>query len=611
MALSEQRKKELDLIAQQKKPSGLSEQRKRELDAIAQSRTTTTPKGGGFVKDAIGDVKETFGALRGTVAKTKEEIDKIAVGELAGEQGKLRSFGQAVGNVAGGISSGFGDLIKGAVKTVLPQSAEDNLKENISKGVQSIIPVAQKIDQALGSPAGTFYKNYTSLDDKSKRDVKALLGISQFATDLATFGTSKKVADVAVEKTADVIGSGVQKGRGAIEDVKQSLQSIPEQPIIQGTLQKGQELAERVPRGVEKIREATIKSAQKAEAIKNAPEPVAKAIKSDLDQRIIDVVTNPKNPEDVANYKKMVDIAENGNTKLGNTKRPEIVAGEVASDQYKLIEDYRKAVGKQIEKEVNNLSLGKVNMEDDILNLMETLEKEGVEVVSKGKLNFKNANFSKQQESKIQELWELTTKSGFNLTPYQIYRKDQLFSQLKRETRFSEVGDVLIQTDEGKKNLFDVFRDVYNNKLNEVNPKIKELNTKYGEVRRLVDDIEDSIVKGGKFDATKNTDKAVFAQTNLRRILSDAQSAGAYTEILSKMDELARTLGYSGSSAEDMIAFATELRKLFPDAIPQTSFTGINRNIFSSVLEKVVNTGKPELVDQQKALKELLDYLLK
>lgn len=421
----------------------------------------------------------------------------------------------------------------------------------------------------------------------------------------------KKVADVAVEKTADVIGSGVQRGKGAIQDVKQSLQSIPEQPIIQGTLQKGQELAERVPRGVEKIREATIKSAQKAEAIKNAPEPVAKAIKSDLDQRIIDVVTNPKNPEDVANYKKMVDIAENGNTKLGNTKRPEIVAGEVASDQYKLIEDYRKAVGKQIEKEVNNLSLGKVNMEDDILNLMETLEKEGVEVVSKGKLNFKNANFSKQQESKIQELWELTTKSGFNLTPYQIYRKDQLFSQLKRETRFSEVGDVLIQTDEGKKNLFDVFRDVYNNKLNEVNPKIKELNTKYGEVRRLVDDIEDSIVKGGKFDATKNTDKAVFAQTNLRRILSDAQSAGAYTEILSKMDELARTLGYSGSSAEDMIAFATELRKLFPDAIPQTSFTGINRNIFSSVLEKVVNTGKPELVDQQKALKELLDYLLK
>ena len=105
-------------------------------------------------------------------------------------------------------------------------------------------------------------------------------------------------------------------------------------------------------------------------------------------------------------------------------------------------------------------------------------------------------------------------------------------------------------------------------------------------------------------------DAAEFAQTNLRRILSDAQSASAYREILEEMDALSRTLGYKGARADDLIAFATEMRKLFPETIPPTGFSGGIRTGLIDITQKVLEAGKPGIKDQQKALRELIQSLL-
>jgi hypothetical protein len=210
-------------------------------------------------------------------------------------------------------------------------------------------------------------------------------------------------------------------------------------------------------------------------------------------------------------------------------------------------------------------------------------------------------------------LYSLAVEGGNKLSPNQVHLKDQLFSKLQRESRMEGVGDIMVETAEGNKSLFNVFRDIYSNKLDEVFPEIKDLNKQYREIKTLLDDIEGSITKGGNFEVVKSTDPSVFAQTNLRRILSDAQSAGSYSEIVKKMDEFARTLGYEGAKADELILFAEELKKLYPDTISKTGFSGgISTGIKSATLDLIggiLKTGTPNLKDQQKALRELLKDL--
>ena len=71
--------------------------------------------------------------------------------KLRGEQGKLRSFGQRpLGTVAGGVSRGIGDVLMGAIKSVLPQAGEDAVKKGIEVIIQESAPILTQLDKALG-----------------------------------------------------------------------------------------------------------------------------------------------------------------------------------------------------------------------------------------------------------------------------------------------------------------------------------------------------------------------------------------------------------------------------------------------------------------------------
>ena len=77
------------------------------------------------------------------------------------------------------------------------------------------------------------------------------------------------------------------------------------------------------------------------------------------------------------------------------------------------------------------------------------------------------------------------------------------------------------------------------------------------------------------------------------------------------MDETARALGYKGANPADLIDFAEELRKIYPETIPPTGFQGGIRTSISGFIEKVAELGAPGAKDQQKALRELIDALLR
>ncbi len=379
---------------------------------------------------------------------------------------------------------------------------------------------------------------------------------------------------------------------------------------IEGTWQKGQELLERIPRAVDKVQESMQNSAIRAEKIRNSPPAVRDAIKSGLDDRIINTVTEADAPT-IKAYKEMLDLADSTGAKLKPAQRPEIVAGKVAGEQYKTIDTQRKAVGQKIGETVDKLSKTQsVNMLKGNIELRDILSKQGIKFTDDG-INFSGSKFTPAERLRITELYKLASEGGDNLTPRQIYDKDQLFSKLQREARMEGIGEILIDLAEGeKKSLFRVFRDVYSQNLDTLSPEIKALNKEYRKLVTLQDDVENSIVKGGNFETTGKIDPAEFAQTNLRRILSDAQSAASYRDILESMDKLSRELGYTGARADDLITFATELRKLYPDSIPATSFSGGIRTGLVDLAQKALDVGKPGTIDQQRALRMLLQSLL-
>jgi len=185
-----------------------------------------------FLQDIGEDIKQTGQTIKKTYQNTKEKINNIGSANVAGEQGYTRSFSQAAGTIAGGISSGIGDIAMGGIKMVLPRKQEEKAKQALGTAISALAPVAAKVDEALGRPVGTFIENYRNLDEKAKRDVNSLFGVSSLAFDLATAGTTKKVGEIGIKKTVDIAKQtvGIAKQTvGKVEDVAEYIkQTVPE-----------------------------------------------------------------------------------------------------------------------------------------------------------------------------------------------------------------------------------------------------------------------------------------------------------------------------------------------------------------------------------------------
>jgi len=546
------------------------------LDAFKSPAEINTPQEKpGFFSRAGTALKERFGEVKKTFGET-------ARGEISPVETGVR----LVGDVAGGV----GDVVGAALSPQVEKLAQ---KEWAKPAFEALAGGMEKYEE---------WKNSSELN---RRTAEVLEGVVNIA-DLAGISAGAKAT---VKTTAKVAGKVAKEVADTVGDVARGVKST-------GIAQKTTELVERVPRVIGRAKESLGESKLKAGKIRESSPSVQKAYKANLDERIINTVVQADEPTKQA-YKQMVDIAEESSDVLKIKKKPSSIAGDVASRQYKLIEKQRKNIGEQMNEATKKLSKDRsISMEDGFRQADDILGSQGIKInyTKKGaKLDFTGTKFTPSERTRIQELYSLAVEGGNKLSPNQVHLKDQLFSKLQRESRMEGVGDIMVETAEGNKSLFNVFRDIYSNKLDEVFPEIKDLNKQYREIKTLLDDIEGSITKGGNFEVVKSTDPSVFAQTNLRRILSDAQSAGSYSEIVKKMDEFARTLGYEGAKADELILFAEELKKLYPDTISKTGFSGgISTGIKSATLDLIggiLKTGTPNLKDQQKALRELLKDL--
>ena len=405
--------------------------------------------------------------------------------------------------------------------------------------------------------------------------------------------------------------------RGAVSSIRQATglvaqgarrvaEALPTPEVPAGIKQIGTEIAERAGRGVEKVGEAIDEAGVRRARIESAPPLVQNALKANVDDVLITAVEEADEPTKQA-YRKMVEIAEAPRTGLRPAVRPESVAGDAVADQYKILDTQRKTVGSQIGDAVDELSKkGTVDVLPAQRQMRQLLLTNGIKPDISGRLIFTGSPLTPKQQTLVQQLYELSTQAE-QLSPRQVYNMDKLFSQLQREARFDNLDNIYLTTPEGEINAFRAFRNIFSNQLDQIAPDIAPLNKQYAQLRNLQDDIEATIIKRGNYDSTRNVDPGEFAQTNLRRAFSDATSAADYRALADKLDAYARGNGYAGANPLDLAGFAQRLRNVYPETVPETSAQGLFGGGIKGIAEKILKLGAPDVTDQQKALKKLLD----
>jgi hypothetical protein len=527
--------------------------------------------------------------------------------------------------------STVGQIFSKETAQELPKAAYETLVGNAAKFVKSAVEAPVNIVQGLqgkemttanindpvtGKPIGSFQTDFQNkiLPAVESGQISPLKGTVQ-----AVGGPILGAADVLgagelVPGGTKLVKTGAEQGSKLLTNTKNVISDIIPPSGGSGVGQIASDLVSRVPRAGERVKEAISTASERAAKMKTATPQVKQAMKSNLDERIINTIESSDNATKKA-FKDVVDIAGEKSTKIGTKKQPTIIGGELATKQFELINKAKQEVGKKLGDAVKSLDrTTNVNVTDAFQKLDNTLSEQGIIPTydTKGvKLDFTGSRYTPAERTKIQELYDLATEGGDTLTPSKIREKDQLFSKLKRQSQYEGVGDIIVDTADGQKSLFNVFRDVYSSKLDEISPEIKKLNSEYAKYKNLTDDIEDSIFKTPNFNVTKSTDPAEFAKVNLRRIFGESQSSPVYESIADIMDSTSRGLGYKGASPKVVAEFAQEMRKLFPDTIPSTGFSGGIKLGVGDIVEKITSVGATNLTDQQKAVKELLESYFK
>lgn len=171
------------------------------------------PKKQGFFSEALDDIKETGSRVVDAFERGEEKVDAIEGAEQRGEQGRIRSLLQKFGARTGAISDAVGETVFGAAKTVLPQGAEDAVAETVEKVAAPV--VQSEIIQDVVS-------RYQSLDETTKRDLDAMLGIGKLAADVVGLKGVGKAAGMAKR----VAGEGVDAITGSLDDAGRSTSKL-------------------------------------------------------------------------------------------------------------------------------------------------------------------------------------------------------------------------------------------------------------------------------------------------------------------------------------------------------------------------------------------------
>jgi len=170
---------------------------KSRVDAMAESLKNAP-------NETMQDIKQIGTGFKQDVGERFKKIDEIGKASSAGEQGNVRGFLQTAGQIAGIGADTITGLLKGAVKAILPQKGEDIVKgaiETVSK------PIVES-----GTVQGliTKYEELKKNDPKAARDIDAILGVGDLASNFLGLTAAKGTAVAAKEGAKATVEAGLK-----------------------------------------------------------------------------------------------------------------------------------------------------------------------------------------------------------------------------------------------------------------------------------------------------------------------------------------------------------------------------------------------------------------
>ena len=552
------------------------------------------------------DVKETGQNIGTTIDKAGKGIDEAVGAAARGKISPLRAAGQALGIGAGAASGVAGDVVVGAAKTLLPQGAEDAVKEGVGAVAKPVIE---------NTPIKSLMENYQALaDDPSeeaqakKRDIDALLGVGSFALDaIGTKAASKpvmaavkggaKVAEGVAKVSQDVAG-GIARAGLAVKDVAKG---------TAGTVANAAEYVSRIPGrvGVNVAEKQAVR-----EVIKSLPDGVArKAAQNGIDvsdvKHLISIPRDQKAP-----LKKLYSVVKKF-SKGDTSTNPIEVIGRPIIGRLKQLESARVKVGKKLGDAADNLGI--VTTEELSPAVFGSLKKvpglHGLKVNANGGLDFSETVLAtmatKADRKAIQGMFRDATKWGQGKKKHLL--RQELFEVLGGKKK------ALTQLTDTQEKSFEAIREGLSDVLESKNPAYKTISNEY---RKIVQPIQD-MRKFMKNVAGADEDILDMSAGLLaRRITSNSSSNPQIRKILRAMDEATKIPGKASLSVETMQDFYNVLERYY-DIAAKTGFQGQIKSALefpSGAMDAVFKGAKAFAGEtpavRQKALEQLLDEIL-
>jgi len=569
---------------------------------LGQTTPKEQPQEQTFLQDAGSDLGQIVTDTKKSLSERGTKMGEAMDAAVEGKQGVLRTIAQQAGQGFGAISDIFGNVIKGVVKSVLPQKSETAIKT----GVEDTITPVMQTDLVKG-----VIEKYNSLDEKTKRDIDSALGVGSFALDVATLGGGAKVGEQGVKiagetalKAGEVAGQVAEEAgkiAGGALDVTKN--------IAKGTgtlIESGARGASRIP---ERIATNVAEKEATLQAIKTLPTKVAQIAAQDgVDvgdvKYLYQLPKTQKTP--LKNLYTAVKDFSNGTSKTN----PIEVVGKPIVARIKQLDSAKGEIGQKLGKVAE--TLGNVSSEELTPQVLTSLQKvpglNGIKISNKGILDFTDTVLASSETASdrkaIQQIFSDAIKSGTG-------KQKHLLRQELFESLGGKKGSLTTMTDTQDK-AYQAIRQGLSNVLEGKNSSYKTLSNEYRKVAQPLTDIRKFMKNvAGADEDILNMNAGLLA----RRLTSNAQSNPQIRAILRAMDEATAKAGKSELSVENLQDFYNILDRYY-DIAGKTTFqgqtaSGVQKGIKGFILDNATKYVSKTDEVTKKALERAIEEALR
>lgn len=310
--------------------------------------------------------------------------------------------------------------------------------------------------------------------------------------------------------------------------------------------------------------------------------------------------------------KRMFDKAENGDTTALPSERPIMELAPVVSKQVTDVETTRQAIGRAIGQEVESIYKGQpVSTQPVKSALYDYVQDAGAKIADDGTIDLGGVtSFTGKKKTFVKEVFDYINALPSNISAQELMIIDDYLRGLKRDV-LTDAREPLtyVSKIDGKKK--DLINDIVEQVYKEVTvraPNIRALRNEY----RKMSDFKDEVERILRVSIDEGIDEVKMTGA-LRRVTSDAQSAGDVERILKELNQMSPT----DVDIKSVLDFNNYLRKLY--GAPETSMqgllqesagitpAGVKSSVVNAVMEKARGTLGATTETQKKALKDFFN----